>query len=61
MSPARRKGLTWVKVLRGSAWGAKLVHTERRVLFDLTDFDETLPGPWEFDVKRLATSLMLVA
>ena len=34
---------------------------ERRVLFDLTDFDETLPGPWEYDVKRLATSLTLVA
>lgn len=34
---------------------------ERRVLFDLTDFDETLPGPWEYDLKRLATSLMLVA
>ncbi len=34
---------------------------ERRVLFDLTDFDETLPGPWEYDLKRLATSLTLVA
>jgi uncharacterized protein (DUF2252 family) len=34
---------------------------ERRVLFDLTDFDETLPGPWEFDLKRLTTSLTLVA
>jgi uncharacterized protein (DUF2252 family) len=29
---------------------------ERRMLFDLNDFDETLPGPWEWDVKRLATS-----
>ncbi|WP_231503029.1 DUF2252 domain-containing protein [Blastococcus sp. URHD0036] len=29
---------------------------ERRLLFDLNDFDETLPGPWEWDVKRLATS-----
>ena len=34
---------------------------ERRVLFDLTDFDETLPGPWEYDLKRLATSLALAA
>lgn len=34
---------------------------ERRVLFDLTDFDETLPGPWEWDLKRLAASLHLVA
>jgi uncharacterized protein (DUF2252 family) len=29
----------------------------RRLLFDLNDFDETLPGPWEWDVKRLAASL----
>ena len=26
-------------------------------MFDINDFDETLPGPWEWDVKRLATSL----
>ncbi len=30
---------------------------ERALVFDLNDFDETLPGPWEWDVKRLATSL----
>jgi uncharacterized protein (DUF2252 family) len=30
---------------------------ERRLLFDINDFDETLPGPWEWDVKRLAASL----
>jgi uncharacterized protein (DUF2252 family) len=30
---------------------------ERRLLFDINDFDETLPGPWEWDVKRLAVSL----
>jgi uncharacterized protein (DUF2252 family) len=30
---------------------------ERDLLFDLNDFDETLPGPWEWDVKRLVTSL----
>ena len=29
---------------------------ERQLLFDLNDFDETLPGPWEWDVKRLAAS-----
>jgi uncharacterized protein (DUF2252 family) len=29
---------------------------ERNHIFDTTDFDETLPGPWEWDVKRLATS-----
>src|ERR1700753_738924 len=29
---------------------------ERQLLFDLNDFDESLPGPWEWDVKRLAAS-----
>ena len=29
------------------------------LVFDLNDFDETMPGPWEWDVKRLATSLVL--
>ena len=29
---------------------------ERQMLFDINDFDETLPGPWEWDVKRLAAS-----
>jgi uncharacterized protein (DUF2252 family) len=29
---------------------------ERRLMFDINDFDETLPGPWEWDVKRLAAS-----
>jgi uncharacterized protein (DUF2252 family) len=32
---------------------------DRRLLFDLNDFDETLPGPWEWDVKRLAASLAI--
>jgi uncharacterized protein (DUF2252 family) len=30
---------------------------ERLLLFDVNDFDETLPGPWEWDVKRLAASI----
>jgi len=30
---------------------------ERRLVFDLNDFDETLPGPFEWDVKRLVASL----
>ena len=30
---------------------------ERKMLFDINDFDETLPGPWEWDVKRLAASI----
>lgn len=34
---------------------------ERRLTFDLTDFDETLPGPFEFDVKRLAASFATAA
>src|SRR5579884_2349021 len=32
---------------------------ERNLLFDINDFDETLPGPWEWDVKRLAASLVI--
>jgi uncharacterized protein (DUF2252 family) len=34
---------------------------ERTLLFDINDFDETLPGPFEYDVKRLAASLMVAA
>jgi len=34
---------------------------ERRLLFDLNDFDETLPGPVEYDVKRMAASFMIAA
>jgi uncharacterized protein (DUF2252 family) len=30
---------------------------DRRLIFDINDFDETLPGPWEWDVKRLVASL----
>jgi uncharacterized protein (DUF2252 family) len=33
---------------------------EQRLIFDLNDFDETLPGPWEWDVKRLAASIAIV-
>jgi uncharacterized protein (DUF2252 family) len=32
---------------------------ERRLVFDLNDFDEAAPGPWEWDVKRLVTSVVL--
>ena len=34
---------------------------ERRLVFDINDFDETLPGPWEWDVKRLAASAEVAA
>jgi uncharacterized protein (DUF2252 family) len=32
---------------------------ERNLVFDVNDFDETLPGPWEWDVKRLAASFVV--
>ena len=34
---------------------------DRRLVFDLNDFDETLPGPWEWDIKRLAASFAVCA
>ncbi|HEY1867108.1 MAG TPA: DUF2252 family protein, partial [Candidatus Cybelea sp.] len=34
---------------------------ERNLIFDINDFDETFPGPWEWDLKRLTTSLVLAA
>ena len=34
---------------------------ERRLVFDVNDFDETHPGPWEWDIKRLAASLEIAA
>jgi uncharacterized protein (DUF2252 family) len=36
-----------------------LASPERNLLFDINDFDETLPGPWEWDVKRLAASTVI--
>src|SRR5262249_51707363 len=32
---------------------------ERRLVFDINDFDETLPAPWEWDLERLATSFFI--
>jgi uncharacterized protein (DUF2252 family) len=34
---------------------------ERNIIFDINDFDETLPAPWEWDVKRLVASVVLAA
>src|SRR6201992_2223967 len=34
---------------------------ERVLVFDINDFDETFPGPWEWDIKRLGASLVLAA
>ncbi|MFH8487410.1 DUF2252 domain-containing protein [Streptomyces longisporoflavus] len=36
-----------------------LASPERHLMFDVNDFDETLPGPWEWDVKRLVVSLVI--
>jgi len=36
-----------------------LASPERHLMFDINDFDETLPGPWEWDVKRLSASLVI--
>jgi Uncharacterized protein conserved in bacteria (DUF2252) len=34
---------------------------ERNIIFDINDFDETSPGPWEWDIKRLVASIALAA
>jgi len=34
---------------------------ERRLIFDINDFDETLPAPWEWDLKRLAASIRVAS
>jgi uncharacterized protein (DUF2252 family) len=39
----------------------KYASPERNLVFDINDFDETVPGPWEWDVKRLCASLQVVA
>ena len=33
---------------------------ERQLIFDINDFDETLPGPWEWDIKRMAASFEIM-
>jgi uncharacterized protein (DUF2252 family) len=35
--------------------------SERRLVFEVNDFDETLPAPWEWDIKRLAVSAKVAA
>jgi uncharacterized protein (DUF2252 family) len=39
----------------------KFATPERNMIFSINDFDESLPGPWEWDVKRLGASLQVVA
>ena len=38
-----------------------LATPERRLIFDINDFDETFPAPWEWDLKRLATSFVIAS
>ncbi len=40
-------------------WRPAAARPERRLPFDLNDFDETLPGPFEYDVKRMAAIFMI--
>ena len=57
LAPAPRTGLS--AQLCGDAHLSNFgvfASPERRLIFDLNDFDETLPGPFEWDVKRLAAS-----
>jgi uncharacterized protein (DUF2252 family) len=57
LAPTPRSGLT--VQLCGDAHLSNFgvfASPERRLIFDVNDFDETLPGPWEWDVKRLAAS-----
>jgi uncharacterized protein (DUF2252 family) len=57
LAPTPRSGLT--AQLCGDAHLSNFgvfASPERQMMFDINDFDETLPGPWEWDVKRLAAS-----
>ena len=54
--PACRCSCAGMRICRTSALFAS---PERRLLFDLNDFDETLPGPFEYDVKRMAASFTI--
>ena len=62
LAPAPRTGLT-VQCCGDahlSNFGV-FASAERRLIFDINDFDETLSGPWEWDVKRLAASMVVAA
>jgi uncharacterized protein (DUF2252 family) len=63
-SDLEANGTTGVRVqLCGDAHAANFGvfgSPERRLVFDINDFDETLPGPWEWDVKRLVASFAIV-
>ena len=62
LAPAPHTGLT--AQLCGDAHVSNFglfASPERNLVFDINDFDETLPGPWEWDVKRLVASVAIVA
>ena len=54
--PARRAPGSRCRPAGTPTWSTSALYfsPERRLVFDINDFDETLPGPWEWDVKRLA-------
>ena len=61
-------GLPWATGLRVQACGdchlnnfGAYATPERRIVFDINDLDETLPAPWEWDVKRLTASFVLAS
>ena len=58
-SPRRRAPASTCRraATRTSPTSALFAAPDRRLVFDINDFDETLPGPWEWDVKRLAASV----
>jgi uncharacterized protein (DUF2252 family) len=57
--------VTWIRVQAcGDCHAANFggfASPERRLLFDINDFDETLNAPWEWDIKRLAASVVLAS
>jgi uncharacterized protein (DUF2252 family) len=62
LSPTPRSGLTVQCCGDAHLSNFGLFGTpERQLVFDINDFDETLPGPWEWDVKRLAASMLIAA
>jgi uncharacterized protein (DUF2252 family) len=62
LAPAPRSGLTVQMCGDAHASNFGLYGSpERRLVFDANDFDETLPGPFEHDVKRLVASLVIAA
>jgi Uncharacterized protein conserved in bacteria (DUF2252) len=51
----------WARAFGGPGRDGCNEVTVRRLIFDVNDFDETLPGPWEWDLKRLGASFAVAA